>query len=254
MVFELSIFQIVLGAALCSAFTLLCALLIRRCLKSRRGASVTPAPDTESEPRDVLVGTLRNHMQLETCIKNNFYHIPAARLSPGDFPVHYVAIYQSNLKFGLDAGVRYFGEVKSSALVPRYKITEIPKNSREMYYRFDVKEWKTLPAPIVTREGDFVSIMTTRYLMENSREVPELMLRSRDEHALYRRISACISGDESTRKIEHGNACIEFDGGKITVYRGKTEILAWTYDEFSKRPSSVFRLMISAAEQGEKNR
>lgn len=202
-------------------------------------------PNAEMEKRDVLVGTLRNHAQLETCIKNKFYHIPAVRLAPEDFPVHYVAIYQSNYKFGLDAGVRYWGEVEKCSLVPRYKIAEIPKNSREQYYRFDIKEWKKLDVPITTREGDFVNMMTTRFLLENSREIPELMLRSAAERELYLKIGGCISGENFSRKIEFCGAEIIFDGGKITMSKGKKEIYACTYAEYSKRPSVIFRQMIT---------
>lgn len=204
---------------------------------------------TGMEKRDVLVGTLRNHSQLEICIKNKFYHIPAVRLAPEDFPVHYVAIYQSNYKFGLDAGVRYWGKVEKCSLVPRYKITEIPKNSHEQYYRFDINEWKKLDVPITTREGDFVNMMTTRFLLENSREIPELMLRSESERELYLKIRGCISGESFERKIEFCGAKFIFDGGKITVTKGKKAIYACTYTEYSKHPSVIFRQMISLIQQ-----
>ncbi|MBQ8003870.1 MAG: YitT family protein [Oscillospiraceae bacterium] len=215
-----------------------------------RAGRASASPDLKTDPRDVLVGTLRNRMQLETCIKNSFYHIPAARLSAGDFPVHYVAIYQSNHKFFDNAGVFYWGEVKKCSLVPRYKITEIPKNSREMYYRFDINEWRKLENPILAREGDFVSITTTRYLLENAREVPELRLHSREELSLYRKISSCISGEAPLHKTSCNNAEIVFDGGRITVHTGRAEVFSCTYDEFSKRPTPIFRAILSAATQG----
>ena len=61
--------------------------------------------------RDVLVGTMRSPQQLDICRKNCFYYIPAERLQDSDFPVRYVALYQSQYVFGAQAGVRYYGEV-----------------------------------------------------------------------------------------------------------------------------------------------
>lgn len=48
--------------------------------------------------RDVLVGTLKNREQLDICLSNKFYHIPASRIEDEDLPVHYVAIYQTTLR------------------------------------------------------------------------------------------------------------------------------------------------------------
>lgn len=201
--------------------------------------SAVSAEDWSS--RDVLVGTLRNHAQLEICIKNNFYHIPAMRLYPDEFPIRYIAIYQSNHKFGIDAGIRYFGEVSRCTLVPRYKISEIPKNSDEMYYRFDIKEWKKLKAPILPREGDFVNITTTLFLLETSREIPELLLRNEDERRLYIKICERISGESFFHEFEHCGAKFIFDKGRIIVKRHGEEIFICTFDEYIKRPSVTFR-------------
>lgn len=56
--------------------------------------------------------------------------------------IHWVAIYQSKNKFKNQAGIRYYGEVIYSEVVRRRSISEIPKNSDELYYRFWIKEWK----------------------------------------------------------------------------------------------------------------
>ena len=49
--------------------------------------------------RDVLVGTMRSPQQLDICRKHCFYYIPAERLQDSDFPVRYVALYQSQYVF-----------------------------------------------------------------------------------------------------------------------------------------------------------
>lgn len=251
MVFELSLSELLLGAFFCSCATALIILSVKKF--TRRIQKSEPAnPEAAGEPRDVLVGTLRNRLQLETCTEHKFYHIPAARLSQNDFPVRYVAIYQSNHKFGADAGISVYGKVSRCSLVPRCKITEIPRDSLEMYYRFDIEEWKTLPARITSGESDLVNIMTTRYLLENSKKVPELMLSSREEHMLYRKMFSCISGEDSARKISYGTADILFNGGKISVAQAGKELLSCTYADFSNRPTAFFRLMTSLLQQGGK--
>ena len=65
--------------------------------------------------RDVLVGTMRSLQQLDICRKDCFYYIPAERLQDSDFPVRYVALYQSQYVFGAQAGVRYYGDAAPSA-------------------------------------------------------------------------------------------------------------------------------------------
>ncbi|MBR5543744.1 MAG: YitT family protein, partial [Oscillospiraceae bacterium] len=147
---------------------------------------------TDFSTRDVLVGTLRNTMQLETCIKGKFYHIPAIRLDDDCFPVRYVAIYQSLHKFGTDAGVYYYGEVRKTSCVKRFEITEIPKNSDELYYRFEIKEWKRLKSPVIPREGDIINLSTTLFLLQTARDIGELTLRTREEFLLYHEIEKLI--------------------------------------------------------------
>lgn len=243
MIVKLSLFELFLGAFFCSCATVFIIFSCKKLLRRSRGPK-PPASVSAIEPRDVLVGTLRNRLQLEICIENKFYHIPAARLSQNDFPVHYVAIYQSNHKFGPDSGIRVYGKVRRCSLVPRYRIPEIPRDSREMYYRFDIEEWKTLPDLITTSEHDIINIMTTRYLLENSRTVPELMLSSREEHLLYRKIFSCISGENSVSEISCGNTDILFDGGKICVAQKGTTLFSCTYADFKKHPEVFFKKII----------
>ena len=75
--------------------------------------------------RDVLVGTMRSPQQLDICWKHCFYYIPAERLQDSDFPVRYVALYQSQYVFGAQAGVRYYGEVMKCSAVRRRAITAV---------------------------------------------------------------------------------------------------------------------------------
>ena len=82
--------------------------------------------------RDVLVGTMRSLQQLDICRKDCFYYIPAERLQDSDFPIRYVALYQSQYVFGAQAGVRYYGEVTKCNAVRRSAITEVsPRRGTE---------------------------------------------------------------------------------------------------------------------------
>ena len=121
--------------------------------------------------RDVLVGTMRSPQQLDICRKHCFYYIPAERLQDSDFPVRYVALYQSQYVFGAQAGVRYYGEVTKCSAVRRSAITEVsPRRGTEgnFYYRFDIREWKQLNRPIEAKETGFVRDFTNLFLLEHS--------------------------------------------------------------------------------------
>lgn len=60
---------------------------------------------------DVLVGALRNRVQLETCLQYKFYHIPTSKIKDADLRIHYVAIYQSINIFGREVRIGYYDEV-----------------------------------------------------------------------------------------------------------------------------------------------
>ena len=134
--------------------------------------------------RDVLVGVLKNHQQLNICKQCRFYHIPASRISEDNLPIRYVAIYQSRRLFGKDSGIFLYGEVIRCNLVRRREIREIPKNSDQLYYRFDVREWKSLETPIKVRESATIALFTNHFLLFHSSEVPELQNYGKEENDL----------------------------------------------------------------------
>lgn len=135
--------------------------------------------------RDVLVGALKNREQLEFCQKYGFYHIPARQIPDDHLPVHYVAIYQSRRLFGQNSGIFLYGEVIKTSLIKRREIKEIPKDSDELYYRFDIKHWHLLKQPIHVRESAGVTLFTNRFLLLHSTEIPDLKIRSEEEFRLY---------------------------------------------------------------------
>ena len=118
-------------------------------------------------------------------MRHNFYHIPKSEIKDTDLPIRYVAIYQSKAKFGAESGIYYYGEVTRCIPMRRSEIREIPSQKGEVYYRFEIKEWKRLSKPIAPKELGFVKCFTNLFLLEHSADVPELLIRTEEEYRLY---------------------------------------------------------------------
>lgn len=134
--------------------------------------------------RDVLVGTLRTKEQLDVALSCGFYHIPADFLKNAE-GIAYVAIYQSRRLFGKDAGIWWYGKVKATRVVPRYEITQIPKETDIPYCVLEVERWLPLPRPVLPGEKGVIANLTTRYQLMNSRQVTELFLQNTEDYALF---------------------------------------------------------------------
>ncbi|HBN84059.1 MAG TPA: hypothetical protein DDZ89_09465, partial [Clostridiales bacterium] len=204
---------------------------------------------TDWSVRDVLVGTLSSKEQLNTCLEHKFYHLPTKHINETNFPIRYVAIYQSGRKFGADSGLQYYGEVTKCIPVKRYEIIEIPKDSDEMYYRFEIKMWKKLAKPIAQKEVSFVKHFTNIFLIEHSTEMPELWLGSEEQYRLYTELkravnSTIINDDSYDLGFKFNNSLVLFEDGKIRVYKDKRVCAEYEIKEFTKSPNAVFRRMM----------
>ena len=203
--------------------------------------------------RDVLVGTLKHKEDLNICLDNNCYFIPASRIDDDNLPVHYVAIYQTRALFGSEAQILYYGEVKSTRLVKQSDIPNMKNEGEELYYRFNIKEWKTLNKPITPKERGSASMFTNYFLLTHSSEVPELFLKSEEEyrffHELKRRTDAAtINEDDPSAGFELGGNKVLFDEGDIILNVNGIEIERQSIRDFSKRPNAVFRMFMSKIE------
>ena len=196
--------------------------------------------------RDVLIGTLSSREQLDVCLEHRFYHIPARRIQEADFPIHYVAMYQSGKKFGAGAGIYYYGEVTHCVPLNRSQISELPKDSDELYYRFEIKEWKKLSKPIAAKEIGFVSYLTNLFLLEHSTEIPELWIRSEEEYRLYSELkrtinSTSINDEDHNLAFKFNDFMLSFNEGMISVSRGKKIFAQYAISDFVRSPNAVFR-------------
>jgi len=201
--------------------------------------------------RDVLIGTLSSRQQLNVCLSCRFYHIPAARLKDDEFPIRYVAIYQSKTLFGAEAGIQHYGEVTKCIPVHRGEITEIkarPGTENELYYRFEIKEWKHLSKPVAAKEMGFVRSFTNLFLLEHSAEAPELWIRSEEEYRLYSELKRAVNdttiNDEDNKLgFNFGKHTLMFDDGQILVSKEGHIFAKYAISDFSRSPNAVFRQM-----------
>lgn len=196
--------------------------------------------------RDVLVGSLKNKAQLNVALQYKFYHIPASQLSESVFPIRYVAIYQSRNFFGEEAGIRYYGAVTRCIPVKRYQIQELPKNSMEDYYRFEIKEWEKLDHIVAPKEFGQVKCLTNMFLLEHSTEYPELLLRNEEEYRLYTELKRAVKDpviDEENLNLGfvlHG-ATVLLEDEEIHIYRKHRLVERYSVEAFKRRPNAVFR-------------
>jgi hypothetical protein len=169
-------------------------------------------------------------------------------LRDSDFPIRTVALYQSKNLFGVQAGIRYYGDVISCTKVFRKEIAEIPKNSDEFYYRFEIKEWLPLRIKINPKEFGFVKLFTNRFLLEHSSEIPELKLRSEEEYRLFYELKRALNNTEINDsdkdiRFHYDDAIVAFEDGNINVYKNNKLIEQKTVESFSRSPNAVFRLL-----------
>ena len=203
--------------------------------------------------RDVLVGSLGSVAQFEDNIKRRYYYVPAKYVKDSNLPIHYVALYQSRNRFKEYAGIRYYGEVTYMKKVPRKEI-KFPmsrNNGDEEYYAFRIKEWKTLPTPIVVKD-EWVNEpkFTSLFLLEHSQQSFELFnIHSEEEYRLMVEINkafdnlATLAADNNAAvyRINDTRSVIVADGN-FTITNDNGEILGTiSISNFARSPRSGFR-------------
>ncbi len=186
----------------------------------------------------VLIGTLRNVAQLDTCLRFNFYHIPTARLTTKPSEIKYIAIYQSRSLFGDESGIRYFGKVRNCRLTPRNKIPEIPSESAKLYYRFEIEEWNRLENTILPCDGISPRATTTPFLLRNSRDTFELSLLSEEEFHIYRKIREGLDGNAQIFSCNGFE--ITSDRNEISISRKGKNAFICSSDDFKTNPKMIF--------------
>ena len=203
--------------------------------------------------RDVLVGTLKTVEQLDICKEYSFYHIPLKQIKNENLPIHYVAIYQSKKKFGDDSGIYMYGEVIRTSIVERKEIKEIPKNSSELYYRFDIKEWKYLNRPIEVKERADVVTFTNLFLLQHSYNLSDLRIESEEEYRLYSELRRMINNEtlnEESKdlKFSYEDYILDYNRGNIRFFKDDEFVFEFSAENFIKKPNYCFKEVIKELE------
>ncbi len=195
--------------------------------------------------RDVLIGTVKNKTQFNASIRNKFYHIPLFMVQDHPFPIRYVAIYQSIRLWGIDAGIKYYGEVESTQIVTRNKINELKSESAEEYVRYNIKEWKQLVRPIKISENMiYVCEFTNLFLLTHSSDATQLTLESKSDYKLSQLLTDCINDfriNDLNAKFgfEYAGYDFEIHNGNINIYNKGKHIVSFSLSHYIARPATV---------------
>lgn len=109
-------------------------------------------------------------------------------------------------KFGIDAGIRYYGEVLRTAIVRRKNIKEIPlthANAEELYYRFVIRRWDMLERVIEPKEHGFPCDYTNMFLLQHSEYIPELLIESEEKYRFYAELKRSVKHTEINKDADN---------------------------------------------------
>ena len=192
--------------------------------------------------RDVLVGCLRERSQLRVSLRHRFYHMPLSRFDGDPEEIRYVAIYQSQSLFGRWGGVRWFGRVIDCRTLLRREISQIPRDSDDLYLRFTVDRWQKLPRKIACKEIPLNHLRTTQFLLHSSREVPELYLEDERQFRLYWGLKKLLGRPRlKTGGFCFGEAAVVLEKGEICTLRDGVLCPSYLQGQFAEMPFSVFQ-------------
>ena len=202
--------------------------------------------------KDVMIGLLRDQSQFNTCLKHNFYYVPARFVHDGNLPIRYVALCQARYIFGKDAQIAYYGEVKQMQKVKRKEITDIPCRAgteENDYYRMEIRKWELLPRPIQVKErGVSFITYTNEFLLRHAEIVPELFLKSPEEFRFLTELKRFVNqtsvindSNEKPVGFAFGDHRVLFQDGKIKLIHNRKIIAQSEIKDFIRRPNAEFR-------------
>lgn len=100
---------------------------------------------TEETHAKTLIGIVKSEKQLNISLEKNFYHIPVGKLKCEPQELKYIALCKSAKTFGQECGIQFYGKIDSYRVLKRREIRELPKSSNELYFRFEINNWETVP-------------------------------------------------------------------------------------------------------------
>lgn len=178
---------------------------------------------------NVMVVNARDKEHMKVYLANNFYHIPAKRLSNVRLGVEYIAFYQPKSSFGEDGGIRYLAKIKEITKYKREECVELhPREGtqEELYLRFNLGEIEEISHISPIQSGTQLVSYTTLYLLTNAENMHELKLRSNLEIEVYKILKriARLKGYDIRKEFEQyimGKNTIEVVEGKVIRVNGE---------------------------------
>ena len=183
--------------------------------------------------RNVLIAPVKDEKQFDIVMEHNFYHVPKKSVDFIKNNVEYVALSQPINRFKSEAGISYYGRVVEIKEVQRREITELPKDSNEIYYLIKIEKWIKLPKKIeVMGYAVRRCLYSSEYLLKNSTMIAELLIKSKEEYRVWcelKRFGEKAVLNEDDNKIMH----MECGNGKFIVFN-KEEISVYSKDKVEK--------------------
>lgn len=205
------------------------------------GKSKQKLPD-DMFANDCLVGIVKDKLQLDANLKHCFYHIPMNFIYSLDLPIKYIALYTSIKTFGREnAGILYYGKIKETKVVDRYKIKSIPRNSTEKYFVFIVEKWERLEKPIKPLEVINIATITSIRLLKSSEFAAELYMKSWDEYWLFSFLKEICIQNINRKSYNFKGTKIAAVGDKIEIIFADGERRKLNRQEYKNRPFLLFR-------------
>jgi len=220
--------------------------------------NVLPVGTEEFRPQpefkvDLLVGSLRKREQLDFILKEKIYYLPFKQ-TVLNHDLKYIAVFQSELKFGDESGIKYYGKVKNISIVKRKDI-DFPSTSSDGeadYLLFEVERWQQLGRRIKA-EGYGISsshIYSNIMLLKKADTLPELSIRSLKEWRLWLELKRLKEEIKILIKNNRLDEIKEIEGFKIAdleviidkeqlMAASDDEIVEYSYEKFLKNPRNI---------------
>jgi uncharacterized protein len=137
-----------------------------------------------------LMGIVRHEEQLDFILRNKIYHMPYTKLRGARLKADFILLFQSKRKFGTDAGIQYWGKVKSFQITPRPEISPAPTwptRKEGLYAWFKLDNVQKLPRPFPPAEKGHPAYfrVTTKLAFKTAKSIEELSLIREPERRLF---------------------------------------------------------------------
>lgn len=193
----------------------------------------------------VFLGLVESTEDYYHFVENRVYTRPLVKLKQGWQHATYIALYVKN---GINTknGVNFYGKIKNVSV-------------KEENVIFEVEVWEKLSQRIKPVQYGIANyILTTLDSLKESKELPELFMKSKEEVSLWRilrRISDRIKTELDDKLVDQASSVTEFrmKDIKITLVRKDRKMIldngygenVISIDTLEKNPTAVFREVVN---------